>query len=389
LALGLFCLFVFAIPWENALFFPGVGTVSRLLGLVAFPVGVLAILESGRLRRSSLPLALMGLFVVWGSLSYWWTVDAESTTIVINIWVQNLGMVWLIWELADRREKQLMLMRAYVFGTLISACDTLFSFLRGKEVVYQRYAGSGFDPNDLGLLLALSLPISFYLATMQRPKRVVWIYRLQQIVAMFAIGLTSSRAALIATIVALTYLPLASVKIRFREKCAFLLVAVISMSCMLAFLPETSWKRWGGIDTELEQGTWSSRKLVWSIGWELFHEHPVLGVGAGSFRIAARSNYAHNTFLDILVEEGLLGFGLFLLLLLSLVLPALRLPVLQRNLWLVALATWATGVFTLSWENQKTTWLLFGLLTAWLATRTLSPRGDDSRAAFAARMLSI
>src|SRR5947209_4628177 len=76
-AFGLFYMFVFAIPWENALLLPGVGTVSRLLGLLALPVAALAILERGRLRSPSLPLMLMGLFMVWGSLSYLWTVNAE------------------------------------------------------------------------------------------------------------------------------------------------------------------------------------------------------------------------------------------------------------------------------------------------------------------------
>ncbi len=384
-AFGLFCLLIFAIPWENAFVFQGIGTISRLLGLVALPAGVLAILASGRLRRASTPLVLMGLFVAWGGLSYVWTADSETTTILMTSWVQNLGMVWLIWELADHRDKQLMLMRAYVLGTLVSAGDTLWSYLQRKEVYYQRYAGLGFDPNDLGLLLALSLPLSFYLATIERHKRLVWAYRLQQVVAILAIGLTSSRAALIATAVALAYLPLASVKMTTREKCAFLLLVLIASGSMLAVLPESSWQRWGEIGKELEQGTWGSRKIIWLVGLEIFRDHPIRGVGAGSFsaatqRVLATPEVAHNTFLSILVEEGLLGFGLFLLLLLSLALLALRLPALERSLWLIALATWATGVFTLTWENRKPTWFLFGLLASWLASRNSSPAGSSNAA---------
>jgi O-antigen ligase len=385
LAFGLFSLFVFAIPWENALLFPGVGTVGRLLGLVALPVAILAILDRNRLRSPSFPLALIGLFVMWGSLSYLWTANPEATSIRIASWLQNLGMAWLIWELADSRARQLMLMRSYVFGTLVSALDTLFSYLRGQEAYYQRYAGSGFDPNDLGLILALSLPMSFYLAAIQRNQRVVWVYRLQQILAILAIGLTSSRAALVAAVVALLYVPFAlSWAKTFREKCLFFAVLAIVSSCMVAFLPENSWKRLGGIGTELQHGTWGKRKLIWSAGVDLFREHPLIGVGAGSFGTAtqralpasiARDNpflpAAHNTFLSILAEEGLLGFALLLLLLFSLVLPVLRLPAIERSLWLVELATWATGVFTLTWEDRKPTWFLFGLIASWTALRSL------------------
>jgi O-antigen ligase len=281
-----------------------------------------------------------------------------------------------------------MLMRSYVFGTLVSALDTLSSYLRGQEAYYQRYAGSGFDPNDLGLILALSLPMSFYLAAIQRNQRVVWVYRLQQILAILAIGLTGSRAALVATAVALTYVPFTFPRANtLRQKCAFVLLVGIASSCMLVFLPESSWKRWGTIGTELQHGNWGERKLIWSAGWEVFRQHPVIGVGAGAFGTATRhamtvsvvrgnpfSPVAHNTFLSILSEEGLLGFTLLLLLLLSLVLPVLRLPVIERSLWLVVLATWATGVFTLTWEDRKPTWFLLGLLTAWCASKSLARR---------------
>src|SRR6266851_2419127 len=159
---GLMCLISFAIPWENALVSPGVGTISRMLGLGALPIALFAILNSGKLRMPSVSLVLMGAFVAWGSLTYWWTADTEATTIMINTWLQCLGMVWLIWELAPQRERVLMLARAYVLGTLVSCGDTILSYLTRNQRLWERYAASGFDPNDLSLLLALSLPISFY-----------------------------------------------------------------------------------------------------------------------------------------------------------------------------------------------------------------------------------
>jgi O-antigen ligase len=370
LAFGFFCLFVFSIPWENLLMWSALVTVSHMLGVVALPMAVLAILESGRLRGLSVPLVLMALFVAWGCLSFFWTVDAEATTKLVISWVQNLGMVWLIWELAYERGRQLVLMRAYVFGTLVSAGDTIFSYLTGSKVLYQRYTASGFDPNDLALLLALSLPISFYLTMIHKHSRLVWIYRLHLLAAIFAIGLTGSRGVLIATLVALVYLPFGSVRMTFRKKCAFLLVGVTVVSFTLAFLPQTTWQRWGRIGSELEQGSWSGRKAIWAAGLELVREYPVLGVGAGGFRTATSSVLvAHNTFLSVLVEEGLVGFALFLLLILSLALPALRLPTVERNLWLVLLVTWAVGVSSLTWETKKASWFLLGLAAARLAAR--------------------
>ena len=390
LAFFLLWIFVFAIPWENALVIPGFGTISRLIGLLAFPMGVLAILDSGRLRPVSLPLILMGLFVAWGGLSYWWTVDPESTSTSVISWIQNLAMIWLIWELASRRERQLGLMQAYVLGTFVSAGDTVYSYLRGHTASWERYSGAGLDPNELGLLLALSLPLSFYLSLNEKHSRMVWIYRLQQVMALLAIGLTSSRGALVATVVAFVYLALAFWKLTLQAKSAFLLLVPVGGICALAFLPETTWKRWGGLGSELQQGSWGSRKPIWSAGWEMFRENPVGGVGAGGFgtvagRVLGQEVVAHNTFLSILAEEGIVGFGLFLLFFLSLLLPVMRLRHLERDLWLVVLATWATGVFTLTWETRKPTWFLFGLLAAWSAAMIPSAKRRDTHSTLAPR----
>lgn len=369
LGFALVCLIAFAIPWENVLVIPEVGTISRLFGLGTLPVAVFAIVNSGRLRMPSMPLLLMGAFVAWGSLTYWWTVNTESTTTLIDTWLQCLGMVWLIWELAPERERQLALARAYVMGTLVSSGDTIVSYWSGSSRLWERYAATGFDPNDLGLLLALSLPISFYLATIQRGSSVVWIYRLQQIAAIVAIGLTSSRAALICTVVALSYLPFASLKMTLRQKCAFFLMGVVAISSAVAFLPQTSWKRLEGTSTELGEGTLGERRLIWSAGFEVFREHPILGIGAGGFptstgRFLPRGEVAHNTFLSVLVEEGLVGLVILLLLLLTLTVPALQMPAPERTLWLVLLATWVVGVNSLTWEPRKSTWFFFALIAA-------------------------
>jgi O-antigen ligase len=73
---------------------------------------------------------------------------------------------------------------------------------------------------------------------------------------------------------------------------------------------------------------------------------------------------AHNTFLSILVEQGVVGFAIFLILLVMLFYSALKLPVLGRSLWLVMLLTWGLGAAAMTWENTKPTWLLFGLMAA-------------------------
>ncbi len=377
IAFGSLWLLVFAMPWEDAITIPGFGTSVRLIGMVTLGLGALAILERGKVRKPAIGHVVMALFVALAVLSYLWSLFPEGTVIEAFSYVQLFTMVWLIWELAPGVQEQMHLMRAYVFGTFVSAIDTIYLFLSHQESVYQRYAGAKLDANDLGLIMALSIPMSYYLL-IQNHGRMVWVYRVHLILAGTTILLTASRGATLATVVALAIVPLTQARLGGRQRVALLLTVILLIGGILFFVPETSWERLATVPTEFEQGTFTGRTIIWKAGWEIFRAHPFVGIGANAFRVIVSRELAepirdgesdpappaHNTFLSVLVEQGVLGFVVFCGMLGALAVSLRGMPPFPQRLWIVSLAVWVVGVSSLTWEMRKPTWFFFGLLMA-------------------------
>jgi O-antigen ligase len=321
----------------------------------------------------------MTLFVVLAAASYLWSLYPEGTLIQVFTYIQLFAMVWLIWELAAHEREQIWLMQAYVFGTFVSGIDTAYRFLSHQESAYHRYAGAGLDANDLGLMMALSIPVSYYLLLRNRGN-LAWVYKLQLILAGTTLLLTASRGATLAGLVALAIVPVTHAHLTGRQKMAVLLTVALLVSSALLFVPSSSWERLSTLPTEFTKGTFTGRTIIWKAGWDIFRVHPFLGIGANAFRLIVSrvlaepirmDQYilppappAHNTFLSVLVEQGVIGFALFCALLGTLVFSLRAMPRLSLKLWIVCLAVWVVGVSSLTWEMRKPTWFFFGLLMA-------------------------
>ena len=389
-------LLVFVIPWENGVVLHGFGTITRVVGIAAFGMALLAILESGVLRTLALQHIVMLMFFTWASLTYFWSFDPSATAASIYTFIQLFVMVWLVWEFAQTPREQLFLLRAYMAGSLVSSVGALVGFFRKTGLNNGRYTGLGFNAGDLAFILALAIPISLYLAVHERRKLLMWVAGTATVAAFCAIILTASRGSLIACIPTLAILPLLFPKLGWGRNLVILMFLALAGIGAWLFMPERSWSRLSTIGSEIRSGTLNERTMIWQIGWQIFGQAPFQGVGSEAFAgtaehslgLASNSNTdmgvanarlaAHNTFFSILLEEGVIGFALFFALLITLILSAWHLPHLERTFWLCILATWAVGALDLTWEDRKPTWFIFALLIAVTAKR-IAPEAGSPR----------
>ena len=383
-------LFLFSIPSEKSVEIPGLGTVSRLLGGAAMGIGAIAIAVRGAFRIPGLFHVAMSLFVIWSAMTYQWSLMPEWTVERLTTYVQLLAMTALIWEFGPSEAGVLTLMSAYVWGTLVPALDTAQRFLRGQQTYYQRFATSGFDPNDLALTLSISIPISYYLS-LRRSGWTRWLYIVQIMITAVIILLTGSRTGLLTMLVGLSLVFTAgklSLPASGPSKAIALVLILAGLCAVVWVVPAATWRRLATVGSEVSEGTLNSRTVLWSGGWKAFGNVPMHGVGAGAYPeslfplLGRPRNFtavAHNSFLSVLVETGLIGFVLFGLTMVTLILSAARTGVVERRFWLTVMAAWSLGVSALTWEHRKPTWLVFGLLAAHTSSAGITRRSDGHR----------
>jgi O-antigen ligase len=377
LAFGLLWAFIMAVPLEGDTLIGGFA-ITRWLGLLALAAAVLRSSVKGSARKPGVLHGWMAAFVVWASLSLAWTRDTDMTMTRTGSYAQLAIMVWLIWELAQTEERWTALLYAYCMGACVSSINAIRTLVMGmtsasedarKLTEYGRYAPTGFDQNEFALLLALSIPMTIYLLTRRQSFAAAMVCWAQLFLGIVAILLTGSRAGLISLAVALTITPFALPLLRGWKRS----ICWAALPCIVAsavwFVPATTWGRLLTTGSEIAGGTLAYRRVIWAAGLNVFRQHPFIGVGAGAFGPSVVGtidiNYvAHNSFLSVLVELGMVGELILLALLTSMVYLAVRMGGLDRWLWIVLLLTWAAGVSSLTWEYRKATWFLFGMIAA-------------------------
>jgi len=115
--------------------------------------------------------------------------------------------------------------------------------------------------------------------------------------------------------------------------------------------------------TSIAEADLHGRVDIWREGIAVLSQHPIVGIGSGAFHTAVESgNVAHNAFISVLVEVGVIGFVLFAAILAIAVYAAMHQPRWDSILWLTVLLVWALGVSVHSWEQKKVTWLFLSLV---------------------------
>jgi len=174
------------------------------------------------------------------------------------------------------------------------------------------------DNNDFALALNMILPFVLYLGLTEKTKWIKYLFYGAFPFIVLAIIYTFSRGGFIGLCAVGFFLA-----IRSRRKFIGIGIFAAALLLLMAFTPQEHKERMETIKTYEEDKSAMGRIYAWQAAWGMAKSRPLTGVGFRNFLMAFPQYHwfeprvAHNSYLQILAENGFIAFSIFLLLLFS------------------------------------------------------------------------
>jgi O-antigen ligase len=380
IAFWLSLLLIFTIPAESLIESESFGTMSKLIGflLAAFWMGTVVI--TNKIRKPSPFHIVFIVFALWHIVSVFWTIDFNKTQVRLLTYVQLIALAYILWDLYTTPEALKAGLQAYVLGAWMSIGSLGSNYIRGATSTYTRYTAAGFGEGNIGIILVLGIPIAWYLIMSKGHSKLARFLTVANYVyipaAVFGILLTGSRASLITSGFAFLYILSSSKRLKLPARVLICVALVFALYGVYTIVPDGVLQRLGTARESVASGDLNGRVEIWRAGLDVFSEHPLLGIGTNAFPSAIElGKAAHNTYLSILVEVGIIGFVLFTVAMVITVYNVVGQPNQIRQFWLAILMVLAVGILTLNWGHRKQTWLFPTLIvvSAGLTAQQIEP----------------
>ena len=324
-------------------------------------------------------------FLGWAVLSASWAEVPSQALDTSSRYFQNMILFLIVYTAIRERKHAIWIAWAWLAGATVATVPAMLNPPTYEDDLTVRISGTIGDPNELAALLVAGIVFAGVLTAITRDRPPLRIAAGGAVV-LFLLGIfyTVSRGGLLALAVAL----IAACILAGRWRGRTLVVAGLGISIVVIYFAS-----FAGLDardrvTTVQGGT--GRSDLWKIGWRMFEDQPIHGIGSGNFPISSihylvqpgvieRDDFiistpkvTHNTYLQILSELGIVGLGLFLTIIGFSMRCALRaarwfgrhgdtqMELVARGM-IVALVGILTADFFISEMYGKQLWLMMGL----------------------------
>jgi len=224
-------------------------------------------------------------------------------------------MILLIPLLLETTRDMLRLIYTFAISeAMLGARFGAFGLVSGGALLNQPY-GHLYDNNELALAIAMLIPVCWYCRAVVTHRWAKLALVPVILLSCAAVILTNSRGASIALGMVLLCLIL-----RSQRKVAMLVLVALAVGPTVYIVHDRYFARMATIrDYENEQSA-ATRVELWGVAIQMWADFPVFGVGFGNRNFAILAGHylkrpnltvAHNSYLQMLVDSGILAFLLY------------------------------------------------------------------------------
>jgi O-antigen ligase len=373
-------------------------SLAKVAGALIVVAWLAAASGSGRAERNFfverpgltyLVLAFLG----WSAISVAWSESTGTALTTVMRFSLNAFLLPIAFTAVRDRRAAMRIFAAIVIGASIAAVSAILSPPPPESAISGRAAGTVGDPNELAAALIVGMTMAAAFAVnkhISAPLRALSAG--SAVLCLTGILLSLSRGGLLGTAAALLLAIVVGGRWRGRviAICGGLVVLAFSYFAFVASLPAQQ----RVLDVSAGGGT--GRLDLWTVGLRMIEAHPFRGIGIGQFPISSvhyllrpgliqsgafilsTPKVAHNTYLNVTAELGLVGGVMFVALIvfcLGCAVLAIRcvtragdegLEILFRG-FVVAVGGYLTTLMFLSEAAEKLFWILLALGPALLA----------------------
>lgn len=318
----------FLIQFDELLGFGAGQTVTRYIGLCYIGVGFGAVairtFMSKQPKPCNLPFIWLPFFLLILLSSTWSIAPEETLTAFITL--TGLYLIYLVSAFLRFSNYQIHAIKLALIGSGVIVAFYMIINRENFESTRSTLAleNAAADPNHVAT--ALIIPLILCLSYVITNKNYIFktIAFCGTIVVFSAILLSGSRGSLLGALSALLFPIFLSSKRKTTWVMTLLLGTGVYSLVYLGYIPTELVERFQP-DSMLSSGG-SGRLSIWQVGWEAFLHKPYFGFGFNSFPYAYDTFFlstyltkfvgfhrsAHNIYLQVAVEIGVVGLLLFI-----------------------------------------------------------------------------
>ena len=298
-------------------------------------------------------------YFLWSGLSYFYAINPTETLLNLPRLGNTFFAVFFCFLLLNNLENKVVLISRIFIGflcfELLSFYSDFFTQLETKDFNAMNLKGVAGNKNITAASIAFKVPFVLYSIVTVRKGLLKIILSFILFAALFSISVLYARAAILSSlIVFIIFLSYSLYNLVISRSNLgkglpnILLTIVPYVAAYLINIAFTSSQNKGDItsqlgDIEFTEQSSNGRFQYWSDAYEQVSDHPLLGAGLGNWKIASISYgkdhisgytvpyHAHNDFIHIFTEVGILGGIAYLSLFIILMLFLFRLLYVQRK----------------------------------------------------------